>query len=197
MGAALWFALISMFVVTMIVLFAGSRKAGKRVADSNFDSAANDAIGELADYNKKAQLEERTDSEVGDLLDACAKEFKEISTCLESDVWNTEESLRKEAKVAATQAQYALMGDALVLGMSGVRATGARRDAFSKRMSDPKIKEPLLNSIGQALKNLRVLRSEISDAANTDKENTDAFRTALARLEEIRKAEEELRTTIG
>jgi predicted secreted protein len=193
-----WVALFALGAVAVLLGFIESQNRRNRpFLSTSFDLGARTAIIELSQLNTEGQLEERMDPEVGDLLNACAARSLEISETLAKTEWSSSESHRKEAKAAASEANHALMGDALVIAMSAVRAKGARRDAFAKRMADPKVKDQIMGSLSQVLGNLELLKNELSGAPFTSNEDSDAFRQALSKLQEIRTAEEELRATIG
>lgn len=193
-----WAALFGLGGIAVLLGFIESQNRRNRpFVNTSFDLGAQTAIIELSELNQDGQLEERLEPEVGDLLNSCASKSLEITKTLDKPEWKASEPHRKEGREAASSANYALMGDALVIAMSAVRAKGARRDSFTKRMSDPKVKDPILNSLRQVFSNLELLKDELEGASFKSSEDSDDFRTALSKLQEIRQAEEELRATIG
>jgi len=198
LGPVSWIALLALGALMILLGIMGvRRKADQPFRHTELDVPARRAIEELRRLSLESQLEDRMDAEAGDLVNNCAHASLAIGAILDQPEWNTNEPVRLEAKASAKSANFALMGDALVIAMSAIRAKGARRDAFAKRMSDPQLKGPIMDSLRHVLDNLELLRHELSGASFATEEDSDAFRTALARLEEIRKAEEELRATIG
>ena len=95
---------------------------------------------------------------------------------------------------AAKSTLSALFDDALVISLSGIRSKGQRRDAFAKRMADPSVKDPILDSLRDIQAKLECLKSEIGLASATTV-NDASYTQALDRIAEIRRAEEELRDT--
>jgi hypothetical protein len=198
LGPVSWIALFALGALMILLGIIGvRRKAEQPFRHTEFDVPARRSIDELRRLSLESQLEDRMDAEAGDLVDDCAQTSLEISAVLDQPEWNTNDPVRLEAKAFAKSANFALMGDALVIAMSAIRAKGARRDSFARRMSDPKIKVPILDSLRSVLHNLELLKSEVSGASFASSEDSDAFRTALSKLQEIRAAEEELRATIG
>jgi CRP-like cAMP-binding protein len=193
-----WVAVLALGgLAIMLGVMETQTRRNRPFKDTSFDFSAQKAISELTVLDNEGQLEDRIDPEAGDLLNDCASKAIEITATLSKPEWVSEEAHRKEARAAASSANFALMGDATVIAMSAVRAKGARRDAFAKRMADPKVREQILGSLSQVATSLDQLKSELSGASFASNDDSDAFRSALSKLQEIKAAEEELRATIG
>ncbi len=159
-----------------------------------WSSEGKQALGEIRGFNRDGTLEERTDVEIGDLLNSCCQIYREVRGLLKSDEWENAKGTKLEAKTAAESALGALFDDALVISLSGIRSKGQRRDAFAKRMADPSIKGPILESLEDIRGELERLKTEISLASVTTVDDAP-YTQALDRIAEIRRAEEELRDT--
>lgn len=159
-----------------------------------WSSEGQQALTEIRGFNRDGTLEERTDAEVGDLLNSCCQIYREVRGLLKSDEWENATGAKLEAKSAGEAALGALFDDALVISLSGIRSKGQRRDAFAKRMADPSVKGPILESLEDIRGELERLKAEISLASVTTVTDTH-YTQALDRIAEIRRAEEELRDT--
>ncbi len=153
------------------------------------------ALQELRTYDRDSTLEERTDAEIGDALNACCAIYRDIHTLLKSQEWLHAEGVRLEARKAAESILGKLCDDAVVISLAGVRTKGQRRDTFQRRMIDPTIKNPILEDLRAIQDRLVDLRDELKAASQMNAEE-NSFQTTLERIAEIRRAEEELRDSI-
>lgn len=163
---------------------------------ASWSPEANGALSEIRGFNDDSSLEERMDPEVGDHLDLCCATFLEAKGLLGEDVWQDVEGPRLDAKESANAALSALMDDAFVVALSGIRGKGHRRDVFAKRMGKENVKSPILASLAEINGQLDELKSEIASATVRRPQSGDSVRDAISRIAEIRKAEEELRDSI-
>jgi hypothetical protein len=195
-GRFLW--VIAALLLGVIGLIAGiEMKSRKRFANrkQRFPEA-HELCAELNALHRDGTLEERLDPAVGDELDACAAAYVEIGQVLEQPEWRNAEGNRASARISVLNACDALMGDAMLIAASGIRAKGMRRDAFAKRMQNPQIKEPLMSSLGRVRRGLETLRSELGNHPASTPDSLYELESALSKLTEIRQAEEELHQSI-
>lgn len=186
--------LILIMTVTTMLSLRLSKPLGPVIA--SWSPEANGALREVRSFNDDSSLEERMDPEVGDHLDLCCATFLEAKDLLGEDVWQEVEGPRLDAKESANAALSALMDDAFVVALSGIRGKGHRRDVFAKRMAKDNVKSPILAALAEINGQLDELKDEIESATAKRPQSGDSVRDAISRIAEIRKAEEELRDSI-
>lgn len=194
---SLW-GLMLLAVALMIVALFSALKASRRqrVAGSAWSPEAHRAIEELRSHDSDGSLDERVDLKVGERLNRCCELWSSTKGLLQSAEWNGAEGTRLEAKTVAEAALEALMDDALVMALGGVRGKGQRRDVFAKRMANAEVVSPILESLEAVEDEMRRLDSEVRATTSVFGSGEAPVRRAIDRLAEIRQAEEELRDSI-
>ena len=185
---------VALMILTFFSAFKASRS--QKVKGSAWSPEAHRALEELRSHDSDGTLDERVDSKVGERLNRCCELWSSIKGLLQSAEWTGAEGTRLEAKTVAEAALGALMDDALVMALGGVRGKGQRRDVFAKRMANAEVVSPMLESLEAVEDEMRRLDSEVRATSNVFASGEAPVRKAIDRLAEIRKAEEELRDSI-
>lgn len=185
----------AILLIAYMVLSTRFARAGAP-AIASWSPEANTALTEVRSFYADSSLEERMDPEVGDHLDLCCATFLQARALLGEENWQNVEGPRLDAKESANAALSALMDDAFVVSLAGIRGKGHRRDVFAKRMGKDNVKSPILASLAKIHGQLDELKGEIASATTRRPHSGDSVRDAISRIAEIRKAEEELRDSI-
>lgn len=194
-GPFIW--IVFALLLSVAILVAGLQISQRRRLDKRQKQypQAHELAHEFYQVHKDGSLEERLDPAVGDELDLCAAAYMEIGQLLDRPEWKSAEGSRASARTSVLSASDSLMGDAMLIGASGLRAKGMRRDAFAKRMQNPEVKTPLMESLGRVRHGLEALRSELGNTGATPGSLYE-LESALSKLNEIRQAEEELHQSL-
>lgn len=195
-GPLMWltaFASFATFGAAWLLVHLSKRNEKRRIEELG---DAYRALEEFAQLNRESTLEARLDPEVGDVLDRCAKLYLELDRVLDQPQWSQAQGHKLSARASVKAALKSLIGDALVVGVTGLRSKGMRRDSFARQMADPVVRQPMMDDLSDIESGLISLRAELGSSNPTSAQVTHELETALSHLTEVRAAEEELHRSL-
>jgi hypothetical protein len=192
-GPLFWPALVAFAGLTAICARMEVKARQKLISLSSLSIEGRTALREFCSLNGDGSLEERLDADAAAMLDNCTALFQEIDSIFEQPNWRDAEGQRRVAKTSVKAALMSLIDDAFVIATTGLRSKGMRKDSFAKRMNDPAVREPMLESLDRVRAGIESLRTELGNSSLASTSPESDLETALAKLTEIRQAEEELR----
>ncbi len=153
-----------------------------------------DRIAELDDYRAKHSLADRFHPRVAERIEACARIYDQILEGLESPAWlqrnagSEWQGIAEQARGAAEKAMHS----AVAACVGGYRPKGMPRKSWQKKVDEDA-------AAGEVVKRLTEIEGELSalaDALGVTSAVASSIASVVARMGEIRRAEEELDGTL-